>query len=239
MGPAARHKNRGLLRSHRSITPSRRKGSWRPARRRSGGYRVFPAGKRTVLARTPTPDVARAHAPIAALMLGVRSSAGCDLDHRRIAQWPHHQRAPTARRAGRTPCEPSHCLSPLHASSIRRPHLSKLADRRAARRAPHRPAEEPSYKGCQAHADQKRRQGERRGIVNPATVDVANGSDTAVLTVRSGARWRPIGRAAGFRNESAIASRPFAPRAWLGPISKRLTATIRLGLPRSLATLVR
>ena len=89
MGPAARHKNRGLLRSHRSITPSRRKGSWRPARRRSGGYRVFPAGKRTVLARTPTPDVARAHAPIAALMLGVRSSAGCDLDHRRIAQLPH------------------------------------------------------------------------------------------------------------------------------------------------------
>ena len=31
-----------------------------------------------------------------------------------------------------------------------------------------------------------------------ATLDLANGSDTAVLTVRPGTRWRPIRRATGF-----------------------------------------
>jgi len=40
-----------------------------------------PRGEATVLARTPTPEAARPHAPIAAAMLGAKLPRGCDLDH--------------------------------------------------------------------------------------------------------------------------------------------------------------
>jgi hypothetical protein len=81
--PASRHNDRGLSRDHGPIGYGGRRHAKKPAPMWLSGV---PRGKANVFARTPTPDVARAHAPIATPMLGAKLPRGCDLDHSPLTQ---------------------------------------------------------------------------------------------------------------------------------------------------------